>query len=357
MDVKELIAGCGLDHTSVRALPSVWEIFVAPEIDVALSATYGFCKGYPGLAGFLWGQGEREWVENQRKRWHEVFRNGIDAAHVERIRGFAKGDLESKMNPAVYGQFFACLGRELSARILASGDGKREAREASLLVGTLMNAEATIASSAYSEAQTAATQATVENLTGMMGENVGAIIGDVAGASEQLSSSMATIRENVGRNLHHATGISGTVDKAVARLSELSEAIDGILRLLEGIKSIAGQTNMLALNATIEAARAGEAGLGFAVVAREVKLLATDSRAAADGIAEMTTRLNDTLAMIQSGFQDISERVATMVQSIEENGSAAEEQLRATGNIADRMSQLGQEIDDAISGIRHHYAG
>lgn len=357
MDVTELIAGCGLAAKETRALPECWDRYASPEIEDALKATYRFCSSFPGLRDFLWGQDERDWVANQRDRWAAVFNTGIDAAHVERIRGFAKSDLESRMNPAVYGQFFACLGRELSARILESGDGSRGAREASLLVGTLMNAEATIASSAYSEAQTAATQATVENLTGMMGDNVGTIIGDVAGASEKLSASMATIRENVGRNLEHATGISGTVDKAVARLSELSEAIDGILKLLDGIKSIAGQTNMLALNATIEAARAGEAGLGFAVVAREVKLLATDSRQAADGITDMTTRLNDTLSLIQNGFQDIAERVSTMVRSIEENGSAAEEQLRATGSIADRMSLLGQEIDDAISGIRHHYAG
>jgi len=357
MDVTELIAGCGLGAKETQALPGIWERHVAPEIQEALRATYRFCKSFPGLTGFLWGQDEQEWVENQRERWAEVFRTGIDEAHVERVRGFAKGDLEGKMNPAVYGQFFSCLGRELSARILDSGDGSREAREASLLVSVLMNAEATIASSAYSEAQTAANQATIENLTGMMGENVGAIIGDVAGASEKLSASMATIRENVGHNLDHATGISGTVDRAVSRLSDLSNAIDGILKLLDGIKSIAGQTNMLALNATIEAARAGEAGLGFAVVAREVKLLATDSREAADGIAEMTTKLSDTLAMIQTGFQDISERVSTMVKSIEENGSAADEQLRATASIADRMAQLGQEIDDAIAGIRHQYSG
>ncbi|UUX48548.1 methyl-accepting chemotaxis protein [Nisaea acidiphila] len=356
MDVAELIAGCGFDPARARALPDVWDRFAGPEIEEALTATYRFCSSYPGLKGFLWGQPEQEWVRGQHQRWADVFRTGIDAAHVERVRGFAKGDLESEMNPAVYGQFFACLGRELSARILAAGEGRPEATEASLLVTTLMNAEATIASSAYSEAQTEKSQSTIEELTGLMGQNVGNIIGDVAGASEKLSSSMATIRENVGRNLQYATDISGTVDTAVSKLTELSSAIGGILKLLEGIKSIAGQTNMLALNATIEAARAGEAGLGFAVVAREVKLLASDSREAADSIAEMTTRLSDTLTMIQSGFQDITGRVSTMVQSIEQNGSAADEQLRATDEIADRMARLGHEIDDAVAGIRHHYA-
>ncbi len=355
MDVTELIAGCGLTRERAQMLPDTWNNHVQQELEDALKATHRFCKAYDGLTGFLWGQEETTWVANQKSRWESVFDMGIGPAHVEQVREFARSDLESAMNPAVYGQFFACLGRELSARVLATGRGSAESQEAAMLIGTLMNAEATIASSAYSEAQNEKNQSTIEELTGMMGQNVGDIIGGVAGASDKLSSSMATISENVGRNLNLATDISGTVDSAVSKLSELSAAIDGILKLLDGIKSIAGQTNMLALNATIEAARAGEAGLGFAVVAREVKMLATDSREAADGIAEMTNRLSDTLGMVQAGFTEITERVSTMVRSIQENGTAAEEQHRATGEIADRMARLGQEIDESISGIRQHY--
>ncbi|WP_323796505.1 methyl-accepting chemotaxis protein [Nisaea sp.] len=355
MDVTELIAGCGLNRERTAALPRVWENHVEKELGDALSAVYRFCHSYDGLTGFLWEQDEATWVTNQKTRWDSVFKSGIGPAHVEQVREFARSDLESAMNPAVYGQFFACMGRELATRVLATGKGSPDSHEAAILIGTLMNAEATIASSAYSEAQTEKNQSTIEELTGMMGQNVGDIIGGVAGASDKLSSSMATISQNVGRNLDLATGISGTVDSAVSKLSELSSAIDGILKLLDGIKSIAGQTNMLALNATIEAARAGEAGLGFAVVAREVKMLATDSREAADGIAEMTNRLSDTLGMVQSGFAEITERVSTMVRSIEENGAAADEQHRATGEIADRMARLGQEIDESISGIRRHY--
>ena len=355
MNVTELIAGCGLDRKRAEALPGVWENHVEPELEDALSATYRFCKSYDGLTAFLWGQSQKAWVASQKDRWEAVFRAGIGQEHVEQVREFARGDLESAMNPAVYGQFFACLGRELTTRVLAAGKGSPDTHEAALLIGTLMNAEATIASSAYSEAQSEKSQSTIEELTSMMGQNVGDIIGGVSGASEKLSSSMATISQNVGRNLDLATGISSTVDAAVSKLSELSSAIDGILKLLNGIKSIAGQTNMLALNATIEAARAGEAGLGFAVVAREVKMLATDSREAADGIADMTNKLSDTLGMVQSGFAEITDRVSIMVRSIEENGTAAEEQYRATGEIADRMARLGQEIDESISGIRQHY--
>lgn len=356
MNVNELISDCGLNHQRASALPHIWKKYADHELFGALQTTYRFCKSTAGLANLLFKQPEQEWISKQRSRWEEVFAKGIDAAHVAKMADYARRDLENGLNPAAYGQFFSCLGREWAARILDAGEGTPEVREAALLVVTLMNAEATIVSASFNDAQAKKNQTDIEDLTAMMGSNVGDIIGRVAGASEKLSTGMSTIRTNAGRNLEHATGISATVDAAVEKLSELSAATDSIMKLLDGIRSIAAQTNMLALNATIEAARAGEAGLGFAVVAREVKILATDARESADGITEMTSRLTESLAMIQTSFQDITGRVSTMLHSIRENGAAAEDTQRATDEIAERMSHLGQQIEDSVTGIRRQYA-
>ncbi|HCK18126.1 MAG TPA: chemotaxis protein, partial [Thalassospira sp.] len=95
----------------------------------------------------------------------------------------------------------------------------------------------------------------------------------VAGAAEELDSSIREISSQVSR----ASTISNDVENSVQQTSETIEALntaaEQIGTVVELIDKIASQTNLLALNATIEAARAGEAGKGFAVVASEVKNL------------------------------------------------------------------------------------
>ena len=137
---------------------------------------------------------------------------------------------------------------------------------------------------------------------------------------------MATVESNVTRSLAQARTIARMVGDAARQVDEFSRAIDDILMLLGSIKSIAGQTNMLALNATIEAASAGDAGRGFAVVTREVKELANAARAAAETIGGNTARLQASLGIVNGAFREVTEKVGTMLDLMDETGTATEEQ-------------------------------
>src|SRR6185295_7223836 len=99
----------------------------------------------------------------------------------------------------------------------------------------------------------------------------------VAAATEELSSSIDEISQQVSLSAGIAREAAGQAERTNHTVEGLSQAADKIGQVVSLIQQIAGQTNLLALNATIEAARAGEAGKGFAVVAQEVKQLATQT--------------------------------------------------------------------------------
>ncbi|WP_454915785.1 methyl-accepting chemotaxis protein [Xanthobacter sediminis] len=172
----------------------------------------------------------------------------------------------------------------------------------------------------------------------------------VAGAAEQLSTSIAEIAQQIARTsqmVSKATEGAGVADAKVTGLADAAGRIGEVVVLIE---AIAQQTNLLALNATIEAARAGEAGRGFAVVAAEVKELAGQT-------AHATQEISQHIGAIQRETSDAVEAIRAIVALMEEVehfataiAGAIEEQTVATreisSNIESAASGTGQVAED-----------
>ncbi|MEE9319332.1 MAG: methyl-accepting chemotaxis protein [Granulosicoccus sp.] len=183
---------------------------------------------------------------------------------------------------------------------------------------------------------------------------VGANTDSVAGATEQMSSSIKEISRNTIEAesvAQDAVVLARSTDKTVRKLAESSAGIGNVVKV---ITSIAEQTNLLALNATIEAARAGDAGKGFAVVANEVKELAKETARATEQIEE---RINDIQSDTDSAVNAI-ESIGGIIGRISEIQStiavAIEQQTTVTQEISRAVMQTangGEAISSLIDGV------
>ncbi len=149
-----------------------------------------------------------------------------------------------------------------------------------------------------------------------------------------------TTRLAVDSAAHATNDLAGKVQRAADVISELNAKADRIGQVLDVIRGIAEQTNLLALNAAIEAARAGEQGRGFAVVADEVRTLATRTQGSTKEIQEIISQLQHgaqcAARVMDDGRQQAAECVKQTAQAVEALGNV----MSAIASIAAMSSQI-----------------
>ena len=179
-------------------------------------------------------------------------------------------------------------------------------------------------------------------------------ITSMAGAVEEFSATSLNIADNMGNterlaqenaqqtrigrtsmdeassSLEQIAGALNSTATVINTLGQRSQEIGGIVGV---ITSIAEQTNLLALNAAIEAARAGEQGRGFAVVADEVRSLASRTRQATDEIS----------SMINSIQQETGNAISTM----EQGNLLMQEGLSRNANVATALARIDEQSRSA----------
>jgi PAS domain S-box-containing protein len=178
-----------------------------------------------------------------------------------------------------------------------------------------------------------------------------------------------SVRETSEAMMRINNAVQQTSEKMRA-LAKRSSEISEIINLINGI---AAQTNLLAVNAAIQAAHAGEAGLGFSVVAEEIRKLAEGSARATKDISRLVTAIQretaEALSAMEDGMtevregtslaeqargalQNISDVVKQSADLIEEISAASEEQAKTTRNVAGAMQTISTIALETSSGAQ-----
>lgn len=177
---------------------------------------------------------------------------------------------------------------------------------------------------------------------------------ELASSVEETSSTLevaASMVQQNTENTRQATSLAGLTREAADKgnremqdmqsaMKEIKRSSDQIAKIIKVVDEIAFQTNILALNAAVEAARAGEAGMGFAVVAEEVRILAQRSAQAAKDTADI---IESNIEMSEKGVE-VSERAAESLAEITL-------QARKVNELMDEISAASQEQAQGIHQI------
>lgn len=158
-----------------------------------------------------------------------------------------------------------------------------------------------------------------------------------AGETEKMTRDGMAI---VDKNQHSVQSLSEQIQQTSNVVSKLEEDSQNIGSVLDVIRSIAEQTNLLALNAAIEAARAGEQGRGFAVVADEVRTLASRTQASTEEIQTMIEHLQQGAKSAVSSIKDGS----TLLDTNLELAQQTHEVMRAINDSIAELKSLNYQI-------------
>jgi methyl-accepting chemotaxis protein len=252
------------------------------------------------------------------------------------FKRLAEGDLTAKINVQLGGHFGIVM-RVLEDVNRGLGEIVAQVRASSAAVaqaaGELAEGNSDLARRTELQASTLEeTAAGMEQLSETVRHNAG----NCRLASEQ-SQGAGAVARNGAEKVHGVVQVMDGIDRSSRRMAEIVGVIEGI----------AFQTNILALNAAVEAARAGDQGLGFAVVAGEVRALAQRSAAAANEIRsliqESAARASEGSRQAQAAGEVIDDIVASVERGnglIGEIAVASAEQSTGLGEIGKAIVQL-----------------
>ncbi|MEO0795445.1 MAG: methyl-accepting chemotaxis protein [Verrucomicrobiota bacterium] len=232
------------------------------------------------------------------------------------------------------------------------------------LVSEMKGASNQLTESAQEISGTAKLQTGTAQDFGSSSTQIAAAVKEISTTSLELSNTM----KNVSKGAHQTTTLAGegrshldtmrddVEDLSVAtksvsgKLSIIAEKAQNINNVVTTIAKVADQTNLLSLNAAIEAEKAGEFGLGFAVVAREIRRLADQTAVATLDIEQMVKEMQSSVSAGVMEMDKFNEAVRSSVDSVGRLSSQMENIISEVESLTPRFEAVKEGMDAQASG-------
>ena len=187
-----------------------------------------------------------------------------------------------------------------------------------------------------------------------MGLAMGEVAQNTQQVAQEANESIAVIQEvseHFGDAKIEIESLADNIDSANSIITTLAQETSNIASVLDVINDIADQTNLLALNAAIEAARAGEQGRGFAVVADEVRTLASRTQNSTKDISQMINTLKSEANRAVHSMEGAQEKAGRSVESSQHSESQVQTVSDSLNQISQRITQTASAVEQQTSSI------